>query len=307
MAIGAPVTAMDVDGDVLNYRLGPDADGDNEDFTIDQATGQIKTGIPLDYETPADVGGDNIYEVTVTAFDSSGRPTEPGITVSITVSDVNEPPTFAGTSPAMGAKAVDHMEGETAIDLDAGTRDDQATYTATDPESGAVSLSLGGADADMFKLTPADPPMTNVRVLSFTEAPDFENPSDANGDNIYEVTVVASDGGRTATRSATVKVIDDTAEKGKITLSSQEALIGTAITATLTDSDGGAHPTSYKVYPSDGISRVTWEWHRLAAANTAIGAETLIDDSNSATYTPTRDDDGKFAGGAGELLRPNLQ
>ena len=34
--------------------------------------------------------------------------------------------------------------------------------------------------------------------MSFKTAPDFENPMDTNGDNVYEVTVRASDGARYA-------------------------------------------------------------------------------------------------------------
>ena len=53
-----------------------------------------------------------------------------------------------------------------------------------------------------------------------------------NSDNIYKVTVVASDGVNTATRSVTVKVTDAD-EGGKVTLSAQDALIGVELTATL--------------------------------------------------------------------------
>ena len=39
MVVGAPVTAMDADGDVLNYTLGGAA---ATSFRIDQETGQIR-------------------------------------------------------------------------------------------------------------------------------------------------------------------------------------------------------------------------------------------------------------------------
>ena len=42
-AIGSPVTADDPDGDILNYFRTDDTAGDNEKFSVDQATGQIKT------------------------------------------------------------------------------------------------------------------------------------------------------------------------------------------------------------------------------------------------------------------------
>ena len=77
-----------------------------------------------------------------------------------------------------------------------------------------MTLSLSGSDMDKFQLTDVDPadPMSNTKFLSFKEAekPDFENPGDRNGDNVYEVTVVASDATGTddVSRSVTVKVVD---------------------------------------------------------------------------------------------------
>ena len=61
------------------------------------------------------------------------------------------------------------------------------TLAARDPEYRPVTFSIkGGADAALFELSGA--------ALAFKAAPDFEAPADANGDNVYEVTVVASDG-----------------------------------------------------------------------------------------------------------------
>ena len=63
---------------------------------------------------------------------------------------------------------------------------------------------------------------------------------------------MASDGEMTAMRSLTVKVID-TDEAGMVELSSQDALIGVELTATLKDSDGGV-PDPAK------FTGVTWQW-----------------------------------------------
>ena len=315
MPIGAPVTALDDDsGDVLNYKLEvAGAGNDNGEFAIDPATGQLMTSAELNYEMPMDADvandddneeNDNIYAVTVRAFDSSGAATGI-ITVNITVSDVNEPPTFDADTIALTrlGKAIDLQENMTVVDFDVATPEAQATFTGEDPEEGAVTLFLSGSDMDKFELVDVQTdPGSHTKVLRFkgAEAPDFENPGDHDGDNIYEVTVVASDGNRTAMRSVTVKVTDDPAEEGKITLSSQAALIGTAITATLTDSDGGAHPASPKVYPDDGISRVTWSWYSLINADQDIDDENpdtgdviLIEGANSRSYTPTSDEDGR--------------
>ena len=72
---------------------------------------------------------------------------------------------------------------------------------------------------------------------------------------------MATDGsGMTAMRSLTVKVVD-TDEAGVVELSSQDALIGVELTATLKDSDGGV-PDSGK------FTGVTWVWDSLIATDT---------------------------------------
>src|SRR5439155_10460255 len=67
----------------------------------------------------------------------------------------------------------------------------------------SVSFRIsGGADAAKFSITSAG-------VLTFTAAPDFENPADAGGDNVYNVIVTATDSGFPAlssTQSITVTV-----------------------------------------------------------------------------------------------------
>ena len=92
------------------------------------------------------------------------------------------------------------------------------------------------------------PVVAGSKVLAFKSAPDFENPGDSNRNNIYEVTVEASDGTNTAMRDVTVKVTD-AEEEGKVTLSTQQPRIGVPITATLADPDGS-------------IANVMWVWER---------------------------------------------
>ena len=64
-------------------------------------------------------------------------------------------------------------------------------------------------------------------------------PGDRNTDNVYEVTVRASDGTLNADLMVAVKVTNDDDEGGQVTLSSEEALVGVELTATLTDLEGG--------------------------------------------------------------------
>ena len=63
--------------------------------------------------------------------------------------------------------------------------------SAEDADGDRVEITLSGDDAARFNLdTDGD--------LAFVETPDFESPSDSDGDNLYEVTVQASDGNATS-------------------------------------------------------------------------------------------------------------
>ena len=83
-------------------------------------------------------------------------------------------------------------EGTTAVE----------TLTAEDQDSAAADLEwskAGGADAGQFTLSSGG-------ELTFTTAPDYENPDDADGDRTYEITVQVSDGDNTDTEDLSVTV-----------------------------------------------------------------------------------------------------
>ena len=76
-----------------------------------------------------------------------------------------------------------------------------ATYAVAD-QNASVTWSLSGDDAEQFSINDAG-------VLEFISSPDYENPSDTNGDNVYQVTIEASDGTDTGTLGTTVTVTSD--------------------------------------------------------------------------------------------------
>ena len=83
-------------------------------------------------------------------------------------------------------------EGNTAVE----------TLTATDADADSLTWSIptdGGADAALFTLS-------NTGGLTFTTAPDYETPGDADRDNVYEVTVQVSDGDNPVTAALSVTV-----------------------------------------------------------------------------------------------------
>ena len=81
------------------------------------------------------------------------------------------------------------------------------TATATDADGDALTFSISaGTDADIFTIGSSSGDVT------FTSAPDFEIPGDANSDNVYELTVRVSDGTAAAVQAFTVTVTNDTSD-----------------------------------------------------------------------------------------------
>ena len=200
--VGAPVTATGNHGTIRYTLAGTDAD----EFEIDDETGQITTAVDLNFEAAG--GADNQCatanecEVTITATDSTGV-TGITATVEIEITDVDEKPVFTETAgTALSPELIMSPENRAALfDTTDGpvTTEAGVTYQATDPEELNVNLSLMGPDAGKFSLS-------NAGVLSFAAAPDREIPTDANRDNVYEVTVRANDGTLTADRMVKVTV-----------------------------------------------------------------------------------------------------
>ena len=162
--------ATDGDGDTLTYSLsGTDA----ARFTIDPNTGAVRFIASPDFENPDDAGGNNIYDIIVTASDNTGGTTDTNQAVAITVTGVND------NAPVFNSPATASVE-----------ENQTAAYTAlaTDADGDALSYSLSGTDAARFTINAA------TGVVSFSEAPDFENPGDVGGNNVYDIIVTASDG-----------------------------------------------------------------------------------------------------------------
>src|SRR6185312_1840802 len=101
------------------------------------------------------------------------------------------------------------------------------TVTATDPDAGAtVTFSLAGADASKFTINPT------TGALAFITPPDFEAPTDAGANNVYDVIVQASDGSLIDTQALAVTVtnvagltLTGTAAANTLTGGSEEDII----------------------------------------------------------------------------------
>ncbi|WP_082467309.1 cadherin domain-containing protein [Sphingomonas sp. Leaf25] len=178
----ATITATDPDvrdGDSVRYSIDPGREGHL--FNIDPVTGVVTFKNAPDFEKPQDADRNNIYDVTVVATDSFGATDKQLLYVTVkNVFEQTGGPTI--TSSGGGDNGSISVSENTAT---------VATVTATDPNLGdgdsiRYSIAAGG-EGSLFNIDPVS------GVLTFKTAPDFENPQDSDRNNIYDVTVVATD------------------------------------------------------------------------------------------------------------------
>ena len=229
--------ATDADGDTLIYGLsGTDA----ALFTIEPNTGVVSFLVPPDFEDPDDAGGNNVYDITVTASDGDNSTNHD---VAITVTNVNDnTPSF--TSPDSASVA----ENQTAA----------YTTIATDRDGDDLTYRLSGTDASLFTINPA------TGVVSFMEAPDFENPGDAGRNNVYNITVTASDGDNSANHAVAITVTNVNEDAPSFTSPDSVSVAENqtaAYTAVATDADGdtliyglsGTDAALFTIEPNTGV------------------------------------------------------
>ena len=194
-------------------------------FDLDSASGELAFKTPPDYESPADQGADNTYQLTITVSDGANQVSQ---SLAITVTNVNEAPAFASAS------------------VNLNTDENDASFThiveaATDPDQGeTLTYQLSGDDANDFNFD------TSTRSLSFANTPDFENPADQGANNVYQVTITAADAEYSASQDITIAVADLNDETPQFTSASSLVLDYTSVavdtiiyTVQATDADAG--------------------------------------------------------------------
>ena len=210
-------TAIPDTGKTLTYSIsGTDA----AKFNINSATGVVTFKSSPNYEAPTDAGANNVYDVSVTASDGTNSATK---AVAISVTNVNEAPTVTSAATASFA------ENATGTVY---------TATATDPDAGTtLTYSITGADASLFDIN------ATTGAVTFKSSPNYEAPTDAGGNNVYDITVGASDGTNSATKAVAISVTNvneaPTVTSGT-TASFAENAAGTVYTVAAMDPDAGA-------------------------------------------------------------------
>ena len=84
------------------------------------------------------------------------------------------------------------------------------TATGTDADAGTtLTYALGGTDAAKFNIN------ASTGAVTFISAPNYEAPTDAGADNVYNITVTASDGANTSAAQAVGITVTNVGEAGE--------------------------------------------------------------------------------------------
>ncbi len=309
--VGDPVVATDTDNDTLTYELIEVAspnDGDDEFFDIDRESGQITVAQDLDYDaaegrtTGAEAG---TYMVIVRATDPSGL--ADNITITITAENVNEDPIVTGRAELSVVEGTIDITDPDAVLVytslpdapglgelpDPTNQRNEYVYEDPDHLDSIARWTLEGKDAGAFDQSGRFEP----RYIQFKVAPDYENPTDANRDNVYEVTLVATDTDplRTGAGVGKVKVwvtVTNFAEAGKVVFTEGEtAYLNEMLVAQVQDPDDKGGDLGE---PYEGVHIVTWRWSKALDDDDPNILFDNIDGATENRYTPEDDDRGYY-------------
>ncbi len=183
---------------------------DAGNFAIDAATGALSFLSAPDFEAAGDAGADNIYDLIVQVSDGTLTDTQ---AIAVTVTNLNDNAPVITSNGGGATAAISLAENIAAV----------TTITSSDADagSGVIYAIAGGADAARFAIDAA------TGALSFLAAANFESPTDAGADNVYDVIVRASDGTLFGDQAIAITVTDVT-----------ETITGTAGINTLTGTNG---------------------------------------------------------------------
>ena len=199
----ATYSATDGDGDDITWSM---LGGASSQFTMTEDSdgdGVLSINTAPDFENPGTHIALNTYYFRVTASDGTNTAI---LEVSVTITNVNERPLVRRTAPSEDPSLVMEPAYDTTVaDSDLMV----ATFLAEDSEGDSLSWSLGGDDAGDFSTGGgfSFPGVSQIEV-SFKSRSDYENPTDEDMDNQYDIIVISSDGEKTTETAFTVIVTD---------------------------------------------------------------------------------------------------
>ena len=303
--LGASIQAFETANAGGTWSIDTSASDDNAKFEINASTGAItlNSSTPvaeLDFDSPVDTGADNVYSFKV-QYTQGGTTVTDNITLNITDKAV------ATSGPVAGAAALTVEEGDCikiySIDTtDNGTArtgifsDQFQEFVAANAGSVVFSKGAGTASDDSGDVT------LNTATGVILANLDFERPTDADTDNVYNFTITATAGGIAVSEEVTLTVTD--AHAAQVTL-------GNGVAHTANGSDAGAdgaalEQTSTAYGAADTVAldgTITWDaqignggnvaltWANLdsmiAAGGGSDGLAEFIADHGAANVTAT--------------------
>ena len=234
--VGGPITATDPNGNDLSYS---DSGTDAASFTVDDQ-GQLRTSASFNYETKSS------YSVTITATDPDGATGSIVVTVNVTNVDEDGMVRLSPTQPSIGTPI---------------------TATVTDPDGTPAGVTWQWSYSTMMGGTVTPYPGETTATIT---------PQEADLNRYLRVTVSYNDvhGSQTLSKTTDSAVTAVADQLGMVSLS-MAPVVGTAVTASLTDQDVVTQST------------LTWDWW---ISGTMDGEYTEIAGEITAMYTPTAAD-----------------
>ncbi len=209
---GTAYTAVATDAGEVTYRLGNTKDENL--FKIED--GNVSFLTAPDFENPDDADVNNVYLIEVIASDGTN---EVSLNIAITVTDeADDAPVFTSSDN------VSFEENSASL-----------AHTVVVTDDSPVNFSLGIArDESHFSIYTI---IGGKALLFFNSAPDFENPTDKDANNSYEVEVIAKDDIHTVSQFITVNVtdVDDIPAVFTVPVSYAENGTGSVYTASVVD------------------------------------------------------------------------
>jgi hypothetical protein len=184
------------------------------------------------------------------------------------------------------------LTGTTTININE-NEVDISTLVASDADGDALTYEItGGADQDLFTIN------ASTGILSFKAGPDYEDPSDSGGDNLYDVEISVSDGINTTTQALVVSV-GDLNDRGPVILNLASSVSVTenqtsVITISASDADNdtltytlsGTDASSFSINSSSGVITFNSAPDYETKSSYSITL-TVSDGSNTATQALT--------------------
>ena len=216
-------------GTSLTYSI---AGGDDQaHVTIDSETGKLDFNSAPNFEKPLDADKNNVYTLVIRATNGIRNDDQ---AVEVHITNINEPPVIGNPNTIVVV--------ENTIEA--------IQMLVSDPEGDPINLSIiGGSDQDRFVID------NSSAQLAFIEAPDFDNPQDADADNIYVIQLTADDGVNEPVHQTLTVTVTDRNEAPEFTNQAEFNLQeNTQVITTLTAIDPENVAVAYSIVGGDDMA-----------------------------------------------------